>query len=626
MCRIAGRRCPHQNSNDYKKNAAARRRNNRKSKNQLKEYFEKKGLTETAEKIDTISPNLIPEILEKSGLSSDILDSVPHVTPGYEYDDDPYAEEIVNMAAKESLEKNKKIGFFNNEEDLENISDNLSQEMVNLFYAKDEQEKNSIEENLDKYFENIENINFSDMQWHQIIMKTQEKMNHLYYGEDFVSDVEKLINNLKSQESLDYDDIDNLEDKILTDKQYNEIENHIEQYNQSGMRDFINALMYEPEKLYTHKHLGNGFYIAEYDKMNVDSSEFLVYFAPKGVENMDLNENFMFSTPDILSKNITMSMGFNGVEKSMINEIVFSGGLRASAFFRKNNPSSEKVTKNRIYLSSSDRPLVDEKLIKTIAITKNIQNKRTYLDRMNIGEIALHGKTNREKTQHFMAGLSKTNRRNMRRVKQIQNNKEYIEQKENAINGVLLQKGNIKKETSYDGRFLGSKKEREDWKELTHQLYDYSGGNYSSYAYKAHGFHDIRGLTTDKSLDTMNKELIRFGNKSNRRERTLFRAFSAPKGMTAKEYIDTFDVGEIIATNKITSTTMQPEVLEEFGNNGKNGAKTLFVYNSKKGIMIDSISKFKEKEVVLPIGQKMVVVDKEIDKKGNAIIFLADNE
>ena len=245
---------------------------------------------------------------------------------------------------------------------------------------------------------------------------------------------------------------------------------------------------------------------------------------------------------------------------------------------------------------------------------------------MNIGEIALHGKTNREKTQHFMAGLSKTNRRNMRRVKQIQNNKEYIEQKENAINGVLLQKGNIKKETSYDGRFLGSKKEREDWKELTHQLYDYSGGNYSSYAYKAHGFHDIRGLTTDKSLDTMNKELIRFGNKSNRRERTLFRAFSAPKGMTAKEYIDTFDVGEIIATNKITSTTMQPEVLEEFGNNGKNGAKTLFVYNSKKGIMIDSISKFKEKEVVLPIGQKMVVVDKEIDKKGNAIIFLADNE
>ena len=626
MCRLAGRRCPHQKSDDYKKKAAERRRNNRKSKNQLKEYFERNGLTETAKKIENISPNQIPEIMEKSGLNVNILDNIPNATPGTDYDSDPYAEEIVNTAAKEALIKNKKIGFLNNQEDLEEISTELSKEMINLFYAKDTQEEENVDKNLDKYFENIEKYNFSDMQWHKIIMSTQEKMNELYYGEDFIENVDSFLSNLKSQESLDYDDIDSLENKSISDEQYREIKKYIDDYNKSGMRDLVNALVHEPEKLYAHKNLGNGFYIAEYDKKDVDISEFLIYYAPKGIENMCLDENYMFSTPDILSKNITLSMGFYNIDKNITEEIISLGGLRASAFYNPNSKSSEKVTKNRIYLSSNNRPLADEKLIKSIAINKNIHDKKTYIDKMGIGKTKLPGKTNKEKTQYFMAGFSKTEEKNVNKARQEKKNKEYIKQKENALNGILIQKGDIKKETSYDGRFLGSKKERNDWKELTKQLYDYSGGNYSSYTYEAYGFHDIRGLTTDKKLDKMNKELIRFSNRKNRRERTLFRAFSAPKGMSAKEYVNTFKTGDVIATNKITSTTMQPEVLSEFGNNKKNGEKTLFVYNSRKGIMIDSISKFKEKEVVLPIGQKMVVVDKGIDKDGNAIIFLTDND
>ena len=53
----------------------------------------------------------------------------------------------------------------------------------------------------------------------------------------------------------------------------------------------------------------------------------------------------------------------------------------------------------------------------------------------------------------------------------------------------------------------------------------------------------------------------------------------------------------------------------------------LFIYQTKKGAQVESFSDNSyERESILPIGEKMVVVDTAIDVGGRGVVFFTDKE
>lgn len=103
-------------------------------------------------------------------------------------------------------------------------------------------------------------------------------------------------------------------------------------------------------------------------------------------------------------------------------------------------------------------------------------------------------------------------------------------------------------------------------------------------------------------MKTINNALKKI-QKGNTNNRVLYRGFAGPEHMTTQEFIKSYDIGDEIITQKITSTSLSPEVAKSFSKKAIH-CPSIFVYRSKKGAYIKDLSSSpQEEEVVIPVGK-----------------------
>lgn len=160
--------------------------------------------------------------------------------------------------------------------------------------------------------------------------------------------------------------------------------------------------------------------------------------------------------------------------------------------------------------------------------------------------------------------------------------------------------------------------------EKTH-IETYSTYKYGEYSAKSYGYIKDDSKVTDNDIELINKTIKSIENSGKREKNFIYRGARTPDGVTKKEYLENINIGDVAITNRITSTTRDLSVAHRFNQDEYNDEHITMIYHTKKGAYIAPISSNKdEEEVLLGIGEKMVVVDKGIDENNQAYIIFSD--
>lgn len=504
------------------------------------------------------------------------------------YDDNKHKQDIVNKMAQYTLQlKNDEID-----------RDKMSKLMNNLMQ--------------------YENMPTEHAYWQEIEKDIQDVLNNKHFGENYTEAAKTFVDNIVDDEqSWDIDEYDDVE---YNNKQIKQIEARLSSMNKFSPagRFLKNYEEYEDYVPYVHKDLGNGFY---YARGWESEQKGIIYYAPNDAIPID-DKRF---TKEIYGDEISVveEAGFYGIEEEEIKTLLNNGALAKVGSTSKNS----KDIAYRELFEDRGAPYVMGNFSKIMTTHANIQASNTYIQK-NYDGIELRNPTDNNKTnaEFFGVGISLTKENKKDIAEKYKSTEQHKDTK------FVIENGEHKKD-KIDKEELNTVKK--DYKNLEkespythHLLKEYTAGDYVHFAARSHGVDKKNSIITDKELKELNDTIKKVSDSSVSSYRTLYRGSRGPSNMSAREYLDCFDTGDVIVSNKMLSTSLDTKVSNQFGIDRKdNSPSVLFVYNSKKGAYVEPISQMGgEKEVVVPIGEKMVVVDKTIDKYGRAVIFFTDDE
>lgn len=504
------------------------------------------------------------------------------------YDDNKHKQDIVNKMAQYTLQlKNDEID-----------RDKMSKLMNNLMQ--------------------YENMPTEHAYWQEIEKDIQDVLNNKHFGENYTEAAKTFVDNIVDDEqSWDIDEYDDVE---YNNKQIKQIEARLSSMNKFSPagRFLKNYEEYEDYIPYVHKDLGNGFY---YARGWESEQKGIIYYAPNDAIPID-DKRF---TKEIYGDEISVveEAGFYGIEEEEIKTLLNNGALAKIGSTSKNS----KDIAYRELFEDRGAPYVMGNFSKIMTTHANIQANNTYIQK-NYDGIELRNPTDNNKTnaEFFGVGISLTKENKKDIAEKYKSTEQHKDTK------FVIENGEHKKD-KIDKEELNTVKK--DYKNLEkespythHLLKEYTAGDYVHFAARSHGVDKKNSIITDKELKELNDTIKKVSDSSVSSYRTLYRGSRGPSNMSAREYLDCFDTGDVIVSNKMLSTSLDTKVSNQFGIDRKdNSPSVLFVYNSKKGAYVEPISQMGgEKEVVVPIGEKMVVVDKTIDKYGRAVIFFTDDE
>lgn len=651
MCRAGGRRCPHQSSPEYKKRAAERRKKNRKAKKNLVHYFEEKGMDNTAKKLNGIRPSQIPAFLKAVGLDEKVLGTdIPGSNAGLK-DTEVEASQFVDIALKEM---NKKEISNNNdsvsksaesidENSVENYKKELVQNMAEkiydiyqddsvYYYDKEKQ----VYDYIDTLVENVDKFGTGDEYWKSVEKGINDIITERELGKPYIEAVDTYISNVeKIQNSDDYPklinnldsfpDANTIDDKLIEEyRQYKKENQYSFYYDQLGYalssgKDF---------EILNHKDLGNGIYfiqirgiISDYD--NSLGPHYIMYKINENEKDLERR----FRTVPIRNfyvGEIPASLGLEGIdeeEKKQITE-------RYDLSYYVNDLTSRGRTKEAMkeLLMRTKTQTVNYKQIRGLAVAKNIESGETFLQKKFSNIPIKHvGNTVSKRSSYFQAGVSLVEETNIEASKKIAK-KAAIKTNIKKLLGEHDKNNTPTKSAIKDERIDAEIALQSLNSDDRNRVLNYTDTDYSNYSSRSYGTYRRFSTVTDEDVEKLNDVIKKVSKASVKKERFLYRSLKCPSGLSAKQYADSLQVGDVTITNKLTSTSIKHSVTQGFGNSGVNNSETVqFVYHTKKGAFVNSVSMHNtEEEVIIPIGEKMVVVDKIKSADGTETIIFGD--
>lgn len=535
------------------------------------------------------------------------------------------------------------------EEDREQFVDNV----FNVFKEIDNKKLSKHDDEFavlaDSLYDNLDLIKDGDEDWEKTETLIQQLSESAGLDRSYTDNVEKFadsvvevlyganpFNNMHNYKEVGEAQkiFDNLRDSELYDKDSEIIVGKI-------YRDSITGFDIDM------RDLENGFYIVKSSSQTrmLGGGNYLVY-APDGFDSTStqvkkIDEYTVFMYTDI-------EMGLGDFSKEEIREMVDNGLLDVYTEYREmdgyddyyddeyggaDEVDGDAFTRSNVreimYKKASGKKIpLDRSLLKSLAIAKNVSIGNTFIQK-NYPELTLKLTGDvRKDGAVFESGMSIVEAKNNDIVESYKNSNKF-EEFSDAIRKGSLQEiqdyYDYEDEKDYAIELLEDEFAYEDYKDFK----IYSSEKYSLYSSRAHGYRKNNAYIQDYDIKDFNDTLQDFNKHTMQGTRALFRGATTPRGITADEYMEQFNVGDVTITNKPTSTSIDSGVVENFGNTKRGGSseKIKFIYHTKKGAYIAPISRYPhEEEVILPIGEQMVVVDKGRNENGEPFIVFADNE
>lgn len=364
------------------------------------------------------------------------------------------------------------------------------------------------------------------------------------------------------------------------------------------------------------KELTSGLFYLNIENVDGEQKSYLVHdFTGKGIEYN--NFSMLPINTDFEKTYIPYDGGISTLNIDDKNNIL-RYGLSVLANDYKNNTIAATY---KMFTFASLTP-EENSFLKKASIEASINNKETYLQR-KFPNIPIELSDNNDNYKNFQVGISKVKEYKKSYATRMKNTPEIAKK----INELKSKKGY--------GNMQGTKNEREiaintletmDKKDIK-KIIDYSGTSYRDYSGYVYGYTKRGSMVREKDIDNINNIIKQVSDKSISRKRFLYRGASVPDGSSVEDYLKSFNSGDVFITNRITSTSRSGKVANTFGNNDRRSGHIKFIYYTSKGAYVAPISKLpNEEEVLLPIGEKIVCIDKGYDKSGKAYVIFADED
>lgn len=549
-----------------------------------------------------------------------------------------------SSSKKSSVKEDNSVNKDNKETDLENLHNTIATQISDNFiiYNSDkgltDKEHKELMDNLLSIVQ--ENSN-NEINWYNIANSIKKGIDDRY-DKELSNAIENIRDTALEYGGHDYESLKNLEHHAFSDEDKKEArkidKSEIEDRNVKMLVSVL-ASRTRKDKLrfIAHKKIDDGMYYAElYDALGKKRQ--YVYFADNGlidynnvvveelaVHSFDKAEDITLPKKNIFSGiNMDKRKEFLAIKNSIMknvdwNDAASISNIRDSILADKNYGRDEA-------LRDSMKAMIDLQMSDNIIKGKTLAQKENTLDIKDLDK--------KETLEMFKSGVVKVKGNNLNIAENVKNDDDYKEIKNRILS----------RHKDFDSvDFVG----RENAKNSAIKIADAGIDtktktkitNYTALHYKQYGSQSFgvdRAIIRDEnevkervkvSYDDaveVNDALKKI-QKQNTDSRYLYRGVSLPKGQTAKDYVANFASGDTVANTKMLSTSENLSTAKYFAKKG--GQNVFFVYKTKKGADVSGISYNRsESESVIPIGEKMTVVESTVDKSGNAVIFLTDND
>lgn len=577
------------------------------------------------------------------------------------YDTREQAQQVIEQ--KLSTETDM-LSSKSNKKNIDKNTENLVSNLTSILAKNSWNESEEISSMIDNIYENIDQYGEGSEYWDNISQQIQEKVKEeKLKTSDIKKSLETIQNNIENNENMELlkNNIDNYQDASLKEVNLEELTDNLTDaykkmlshddekirdlaYQTRMLRDMVST-MEEAEyddyiEVTKHKDLGDGIYYVRIED-DGEATHYLYYDKNNYLQTMEGDASSLrvqwYSDDEFSSieKNMYMS-SLNGEEKDsvlkqgMLNNLVINSDNKQNAIDRIKNMST-----------GENKKFVNDREINAIGVSQSILANNTFLhSQVEAGEIEFTGENNKQKADFFRSGIVKMSPKHKNYKKYETNAKQSI--KESNANETNSQVKEMLKRGEYPD--LQSRAPQDDniaekFRAIQEKdpeafsiIREYSGDGYANYVYTAYGYdkevYSSKHGKDMKDIEKANAVLKDFHKGVQTQKRNLYRSQRTPRGMSAKQYLDNLNIGDITMTNKITSTSVNYGETDSFGasSNKYEGSENIrFVYHSKKGVYISPISQVEEEsEVLLPIGEKMVVTDKFINERGQAYVFFTD--
>lgn len=522
----------------------------------------------------------------------------------------------------------------NVENDVYNFFNENSDSIFNIIRKRIEDSDN-LEDNARDYirFTNESLERLADVKLDSLDKETKE---HLLDSMDELKDGDNLVSFSEIDELSDYDMPKDYREKIIS------LGKTIpDNTRNSALKDLSEILDDENIETIRAKDIGNGFVNITLKDRDWETRKYnVVVYMPDEESVNYLDDNKIYFGRDFYQQPYYNAKVFDKLTDKEVSEVIDKGLIHLVNYdgIPQLGSDASKYEKMSHYMN---RELHKEGKAISDSIKKNylkaekaraIIDKESYLEN-NFGDIKIEhvGNTDIEKAEFFKTAAPKTGER--KDVSKLLNDLEKDDNFKNVqyeLSGKLahsrLDKTSLSDEelNNLDYNIAGLDKKEKI------AIGGYSTGYYGIYTSAAFNsrFEDDSSFTPEKAqqhMDEINSAIQKM-QKGNKEKRILYRGFAGPEHMNAQQFIESYEIGDEVATQKVTSTSLDPTIARKFSNKAKH-CPSIFVYNSRKGAYIKSLSSVtSEEEVVMPVGEKMVVTHKEVNEDGIAVIYLSDSE
>ena len=537
------------------------------------------------------------------------------------------------------------------EEDREQFVDNVFNVFKQLHEESIEKDTDKYVELVDSLYDNLHLVKDGDEDWEKVELLVSKMAKSNGLDKNYADNVEKFIENMipkhygqspfKNME--DYEKVENAEE-LFDRLQDMELQNINSEIIAGDIARRIENSDYEIDM----RDIGKGFYAIHIARptSRMGAGDYLMY-APDGFDTENIEIDFTLNTSSAMFAD--GSLGLDGIDKDGVRDMVDNGLLQiykkprveedgseydadeeyAGDYEENENRFTRSTMREKLYDSIERKEIpVDKGVMKSLAIAKNLSQGNTFLQR-NYPEVSLKLSGDMKKDGAiFESGISIVDKTNDKVVENYKNSSLYNKSTKAIRERKLYdiqESYSIEDEKENAAALLEEEYAYEDY----YDFITYSSERYSIYSARAHGYRKDESEIEDYHIAEFNKTLKDFNKNTAPRTRALFRGATTPRGITTEEYMKQFNIGDVTIPNKATSTTIDSNIVKSFGNTkrGGNSERITFIYHTKKGAYIAPISNFPvEEEVILPIGEQMVVVDKGRNENGEPFIVFSDNE
>jgi len=460
----------------------------------------------------------------------------------------------------------------------------------------------------------------SNEEWNETELQIEINLLSYEYGEKYGEAVKKVIHNLERENKQNLwqrlDELENLENMEGIEKQI--LQASKDEGKGNILSEHIEPKSFNQKRIFKAKDLNKGFYYIESGNRLEEESEYggktFIVYAPDGFDKV--KEKDIYNVYDF--RGFDGDIGLSGIEDREIIEKLLENGLYEA--IRYSNISNRGRDMILMPLQKKSTIRMNEKSMKEKAIARNFDVGDTYIQQARPDIKFKDFGDKLTNAAYHKVGMSITS----------ETQKSYAQKASQS--SVISKKVTDMKEGRY-GKMTGTKSEIEELSKVLSSLpekdvkllTDYSTNKYGEYSAKSYGYIKDSSKVSNENIKRINDTIKEIENKSNGRKRFVYRGAKTPNGMSREQYLDSLNIGDVTVTNRITSASRKADVMNSFNKDNRFHKHVNFIYHTKKGAYVSPISEYEsEEEVLLGIGEKMVVADKGIDKDGNAFVIFVD--